>query len=166
QSAVLFADDIKRKLKSDFRGFDELEIWGDPSGDYPGEQIEDTAMDILRAKGIPVQSCDTNVFTMRREAVTAQLTRLTITGRPGMAVSPKARVFRKGMLGGYQYKRVQVVGDMRFHDKPNKNIYSHICEAGQYLFLGAGEGDALVIREIPNRVTHVNRHQKRIRRTA
>ena len=31
-------------------------------------------------------------------------------------------------------------GDERFHDVPNKNKYSHPCEAVQYLLLGGGEG--------------------------
>ncbi len=37
-------------------------------------------------------------------------------------------------------KRVQVGGDERYHDVPNKNRYSHPCEAVQYVMLGGGEG--------------------------
>ena len=37
-----------------------------------------------------------------------------------------------------------VVGDERFHDKPNKNRFSHPCEAAQYMMLGAGEGYTVV----------------------
>jgi len=69
-----------------------------------------------------------------------------IDGKPGLIVSPKCKVFRKGMAGGYCYKRIQVRGDEKYHDKPNKNIYSHIVEAGEYLVLGAGEGKALVTK--------------------
>jgi hypothetical protein len=33
-----------------------------------------------------------------------------------------------------------VSGQERFQDKPDKGRYSHVAEAGQYLFVGAGEG--------------------------
>jgi hypothetical protein len=48
------------------------------------------------------------------------------------------------MAGAYRYRRVQVTGDERFKDEPDKNGYSHPCEAGQYLMMGAGEGRAVV----------------------
>jgi len=67
-----------------------------------------------------------------------------IDGKPGLLVSPKCRITRKGMAGGYHYRRVQVVGEERFHNKPNKNRFSHPCEAGQYMMLGAGEGDSVI----------------------
>ena len=45
--------------------------------------------------------------------------------------------------GGYQYKRMEVSGE-RYADKPDKNMYSHIHDALQYMMLGAGEGRALL----------------------
>jgi hypothetical protein len=44
------------------------------------------------------------------------------------------------MRGGYAYKRLMVSGGDRYKDAPDKNIYSHICEALEYGLLGAGEG--------------------------
>ena len=75
--------------------------------------------------------------------VAASLSRM-IDGKPGFLISPKCKVTRKGMNGGYAYKRVQVAGDERFHDKPNKNRFSHPCEGGQYMMLGAGEGESVI----------------------
>ena len=69
-----------------------------------------------------------------------------IDGKPGLLISPKCRITRKGMAGGYAYKRLQVSGDERFHDKPDKNKYSHPCEAAQYMMLGAGEGRSVIPR--------------------
>ncbi len=55
---------------------------------------------------------------------------------------------RKGMAGAYHYKRVRVQGqDDRFRDVPDKNMYSHICDAAQYVMLGAGEGRAVLGKE-------------------
>jgi len=39
---------------------------------------------------------------------------------------------------------MSVTGEERFHDKPDKNIYSHIVEACEYGLVGAGEGDKLI----------------------
>ena len=37
----------------------------------------------------------------------------------------------------------------RFDDKPDKNMYSHIHDALQYLMLGAGEGRQLINNQKP-----------------
>ena len=54
----------------------------------------------------------------------------------------------KGFEGGYQYKRMEVSGE-RYADKPDKNMFSHIHDALQYLMLGAGEGRALMNSQKP-----------------
>ena len=51
------------------------------------------------------------------------------------------------MAGGYQFKRVQVTGDERYRDVPDKSPYSHVAEAAQYLLVGAGEARTLVRRD-------------------
>ena len=43
---------------------------------------------------------------------------------------------------------MQVSGE-RFDDKPEKNMYSHIHDALQYLMLGAGEGRQLISGQKP-----------------
>jgi hypothetical protein len=48
------------------------------------------------------------------------------------------------MAGGYRFRRVAVRGTERYADAPEKNLFSHPCEAGQYLMLGSGEGRSLV----------------------
>ncbi len=69
-----------------------------------------------------------------------------IDGQPGLLISPKCKILRKGMAGGYSYRRVQVAGDERYHDKPDKNRFSHPCEAAQYMMLGAGEGSSVILQ--------------------
>ena len=36
------------------------------------------------------------------------------------------------------------MGAERFKDKPDKNRYSHVVEAGEYALLGAGEGASII----------------------
>jgi hypothetical protein len=87
---------------------------------------------------------------LRREAVASTLTRL-VDGEPGLIIDPRCTIARKGMAGGYRYRRVQVTGAERFQDKPEKNHFSHVCEAGQYMLLGAGEGRSLVRMQFSGR---------------
>jgi hypothetical protein len=96
---------------------------------------------------VTAKPASTNDFVIRREAVAAPLGRL-IDGKPGLIIDPRCKMLRKGMAGAYSYKRVQVIGAERYQDKPDKGIYSHVCESLQYLVLGAGEGKEVVRKPI------------------
>ena len=74
------------------------------------------------------------------------MTRLTMLGEPGFLLDPKVKVLRKGLAGAYCYKRVQVSGDERFKDTPDKNEYSHVADALQYCLIGGGAGDSVRYR--------------------
>ena len=136
--AVRFAELLSERLHGRYGAF-KYEAWGDPAGSQRAQTDERTPFDILRGRGIDIRPAPSNDFDLRRESVAVALSRL-FDGKPGMLISPRCQTLRKGMGGGYCYKRVQVSGDERFHDKPDKNRFSHVCEAGQYLMLGAGEG--------------------------
>ena len=147
--AVRFGKMLAAEIQRLYPGF-EIRAFGDPAGDDRAQTDERTPIDILRNAGIPIQPATVNGskalgndFTIRREAVATPLSRL-IDGVPGLILSPTLKTTRKGMAGGYCYKRVQIAGDERFHDKPDKNRFSHPCEAGQYLMIGGGEGRAVI----------------------
>ncbi len=140
--AVRFAEVLGPILRNRYAGYD-VEIYGDPAGDDRAQTDETTPFQILQSREIPARPAPSNDPIIRREAVAMALTRM-VDGQPGLLISPKCRITRKGMAGGYAYKRIQVVGDERYHDKPNKNRFSHPCEAGQYMMLGAGEGESVI----------------------
>jgi len=119
-------------------GFIIETITGDPAGTGEAQTDENTPFKILQGVGIKAKPAPTNDFTMRREAVAGALGRL-IDGDAGLWIHPECAVTRRGMGGRYAYKRIQIAGDERFQDKPDKNMYSHPCEAGQYMLLGGGE---------------------------
>lgn len=137
-----FAELLGQELRGRF-GNHAAELWGDPAGAQRAQTDERTVFDILRAAGLPARPAPGNDFTLRREAVAAALSRL-VDGQPGLLVDPQCRVLRKGMAGAYRYRRVALAGEARYTDAPDKNRFSHVCEAAQYLMLGAGEGRALV----------------------
>lgn len=146
---VAFAGLLKAEIAQHYPGVKIHAITGDPAGDQrqggDSEEKIRTVFQILEANGVSSRPAHTNNFTKRREAVASALNRM-IDGAPGFLIHPQCKVTRKGMAGAYNYKRVQVAGDARFKDEPDKNSYSHPCEAGQYLMMGAGEGRALVAR--------------------
>lgn len=143
-----FGELLAREIRSRFAGFDLAAITGDPAGDTRGQGDERTAFDILRAAGIRAQPSPdaSNDFTRRREAVAHYLRRLD-GGQPAFIIDPSCRMLRKGMAGAYKFKRVQVIGAERYQDKPDKTIHSHVCEALQYMFLGAGEHRETIRRQ-------------------
>jgi len=139
-SAVLFAPELKLFLDREYPGFKFNIGWGDPSGDHKGQATEDTPLKILRAHGIPFVGTTTNNPLIRRASIVNPMRRLCMDGKPAFMVSPKAKMWRKGLAGGFCYKRKQIAGDERYHDEPDKNEYSHVCEAGEYALQGSGEG--------------------------
>lgn len=106
---------------------------GDPSGMSRKDTDEKTCFMELAELGIPCVPASSNNFTARREAVAKYLTRMT-DGNPGFLIDPKADMIRRGHRGRYQFNRVQVSGE-RYRDVPDKNEFSHPCEATQYAAL-------------------------------
>jgi len=108
-----------------------------------------------------------NVFTLRREAVVAPMTRL-IDGKPGLLVNRRCVKLRAGLAGKYCFRRISHNGDT-FRDAPDKNIYSHVSEALQYLCLGLGEGREILraptSRDIKPQVVTGTRYSHRVAQT-
>lgn len=138
-SAATFAPELKRYINETYRSFKFLPPWGDPAGDQGGQATDDTPFTILRAHGINAQPCHTNQPLIRRSALANPMLRNCMDGRPAFLMSPRCKTLRKGLSGGFCYKRI-AVGNERYHEKPDKNFFSHVCEAAEYGLLGAGEG--------------------------
>lgn len=161
---IRFAGELKLFLGEHFPGWKIRNITGDPAGDQrqAGDSEERTVFQLLEKEGIMAKPAFTNDFAIRTEAVSAPLRRM-IDGEPGFLIHPDCKITRKGMQGGYMFKRVAVAGDERFRDKPDKNRFSHPCEAGQYMMLGGGEHlnlmpkkEKVVVMPMPM-VNHFNR---------
>ena len=142
-SAAVFGPQLKLYLDATYPGC-ELEGWGDPAGDQKGQATDDTPILILNASGIPCAPTFTNRPVIRRAAVANPLTRLAMDGKPALLISPKCKTIRKGLNGGFCFRRVQVAGDARYMDEPDKNSYSHVVEGLEYGLLGAGEGHVAI----------------------
>lgn len=142
--AMAFGDEVARRLRSTYHT-SKVEGWGDPAGDQRSAIDErDTVFNILHAKGLPIDKAHTQDPIARREAVAKMLTSLGMTGKPRLVISPNCKYLRRGLRGGYCYRRLQVAGSERYVDKPEKNIYSHVTEALEYAMLGRGHGYDLI----------------------
>jgi len=139
---------LKPYILENLADFD-ITIYGDTHGNTGSQNDKKTPGDIFKALGIevkmPVMGCGP---TLRREALAAPLSRL-IDGQPGLLVDPSCKQIRKGLSSKFIYKRIQIIGDEKYHDKPDKNFWSHICEAAEHAMVGAGEGKALTRKNKP-----------------
>ena len=136
-----FSDLMKEKMAQYLPR--DFTIFGDPAGDHRAQTDESTPFQILKGRGINARPTHSNDVTLRLESVNATLQRM-IDGESGLLIDPKCVNIIKGFDGGYHYRRMQVSGE-RYEDKPNKNRFSHIHDALQYMMLGAGEGRKLTV---------------------
>jgi len=137
-----FARDIlKPFLAEKFPGY-RFQCVGDPTGVKRADSDEKTAFQILADEGFIAMPAITNEPKQRQEAVKRYLTKMVADGQPGFLVSPDAKYTRKGFLGGYHLRRVQVTGWDHYRDVPDKNEYSHAHDALQYVALFSTTAEA------------------------
>lgn len=122
-----------------------VRAWGDPSAAYGADRVNDEqdwleiVGDVL---GIRVDPAPTNNPTPRQDAVRLPLSRL-IDGKPGLLLCPSCQTLRDGFNAGYHYKKIRSGGVDLFSSDVEKNEYSHVHDALQYLLSGGGEDLAI-----------------------
>jgi len=134
---VRFAELLRAEIATRYANCD-VNIFGDPAGDFRAQTDESTPFQILRGAGLKARPTHSNDVALRLEAVSQPLQRM-VDGQSGMLVDFRCKELIKGFEGGYHYRRMQVSGE-RYEDKPAKDRFSHIHDALQYLMLGSGEG--------------------------
>ena len=134
---VRFTEVLRQEIATKYAQC-EVIIFGDPAGDFRAQTDESTPFQILRGAGLNARPAPSNDVMLRLESVSQPLMRM-VDGASGFLIDKRCRELIKGFEGGYQYRRIQVSGE-RYDDKPEKNHYSHIHDALQYLMLGSGEG--------------------------
>lgn len=106
----------------------------DPAGQQSAQTDEKTCQQILRKFDIiSYPAASSNAPTARREGLKYHLNRLT-GGEPAFLLSKECSLIREGLMGHFQYGRIQSSEvETRYHEKPLKNLHSHICEALEYI---------------------------------
>lgn len=109
---------------------------GDPSGNKGADTDEKSCFEVMGKFGMPCVGASTNNIQPRLDAVRHFCNRMAYRGQPALLVSPHCRTVKDGFINGYQFERVQVSGEARYRDKPEKKSkYSHPHDALQYLCL-------------------------------
>lgn len=122
------AQNVLLYVNSNYKGF-KISWTCDPS-------INEFDMAMLYKMGINVIKANTNDIEPRINAVSFFLNRLA-NGRPSYLISRNGcPVLRKGHLAKYCYRRVQIVGEEKYRDVPDKNHpHSDIHDCMQYICL-------------------------------
>lgn len=121
-------------LNSEFKEYGYISI-GDPS-DRPSDSTKQSCIQILDEAGIRTTKAITNDIVPRLDAVNQYLAKL-MDGHAAIIISKEeCPTLRKGFLGKYNYKRIQVIGEAKFRDIPDKtHPYSDIQDCLQYICL-------------------------------
>ena len=116
--------------------YSSLECYADPAGKARLDSDESSScIGILNELGLMTEPANTNLFAPRRNAVAEFLNKL-IEGSPGFLISDRCQILIKGFKGHYRHRRVEVIGEERYKNEPEKNnIYSHLQDALQYVAL-------------------------------
>lgn len=133
---------------------------GDPASDARSntDEEERSWLQILSATTrIKFRKASTNAFLPRIEGVRGLLTQL-VDGEPMMLVSPRCKTIRRGFNSGYRFPKKATESQPK--DRPEKNHWSHVHDAVQYLadLAGAVRG---VMGRAPNRNTAALQRQTR-----
>lgn len=106
-----------------------IRVTGDPAGNAGAQTDEKSCVDIFKQNRFGrVKFAYSNSPVHRTNATDHFLARRTEVGA-GYLISPQCAYLIRGMKGGYHYK-ISKAGISSV--EVNKNIFSHICEAGQY----------------------------------
>jgi hypothetical protein len=140
---VKFGEQVAQLVKQRYPRMQIEAITGDPAG-MARDARDETAFDILKvAAGLAAKPATTNELSVRIESVNS-LFRRNDRGVPSIQIHPECKTLRRACIDGYRYRKLKVIGE-RYSDEPDKNLYSHVAEALQYLVLGGGDAK-LVLR--------------------
>lgn len=145
-----FAQNLRAFIAERFPGY-RFQIWGDPAGDHMTEADDNSPFIMFRTEKMPIQKAPSNDPVVRIDAVRQVLDEM-VDGRPRFLLSPNCTLLKAAMNDGYKYAD-RNDSQMQARE-PIKNRFSHVADALQYLFLGAGEGRSLLHGDTPQpRVT-------------
>lgn len=142
-----FSDDCNRLLFERYNGIEISHGNCDPAAQYGGDsQTNDDLAWMMSVAGhmkIRIRPAWTNTPSIRQDAVRNRLTTMIDGRHPGLLISSRCKVLRRGFNNGYQFRRVQVSGRDEYRDEPRKNHESHVHDALQYDCLDDERGSVM-----------------------
>ena len=124
-----------------------LILTGDPAGVRKADTDDrDTFQEIYDCFGMEATPARSNALAPRLNSVESLLKKYLGKENYGMLVSPSCPMIIKGFRGEYRMRRLQVIGQERFTDKPEKNLVSHGHDALQYACMAVEDALTLTSR--------------------
>ncbi len=134
---------VKRVLNARYDGYSVSQATGDPSGTAMAQTQDETPFDLFALRsGLTGLPAHTNDFEVRVATLDNLLTKI-VDGQPAIMIDRSCHSLIGGLSGEYQFRRIQVAGSDRYHDKPDKGPTSHVVESLHYCLMGAGESEVL-----------------------
>jgi hypothetical protein len=123
-----------RLYSQKYAGYRSIVV-GDPAGVAKSTIAEETSFDALKRLGFTAFPAPTNDIDARLRAVEALLGR-QISGGPALCISAKGCPWLvRAMSGGYRFSRAKQGGLRATPEKLDKEGFSHLADALQYLAL-------------------------------
>jgi hypothetical protein len=124
-----FSDEVLDHSARNYPGFEFHDV-GDPAG-RDASQVNETqsCFKTLHAKNILIEP-GIQTLAIRLDSVRRPL-RTLVDGRPQFVLHPRCKKLRRGMMGGYHFRRMRLTGE-RYTTAPEKDQYSHPCDALGY----------------------------------
>ena len=134
---------VKPFIMANYPGI-ELVVTGDPAGVKRSDTDERNTFQELDEAGLTAFPAFSNSYAARFNAVETLLMRYLGkregSDSYGILVSPECKMIHKGFLGGYRMRRLQVVGQERYTDRPEKNEIANLHDALQYASMATESG--------------------------
>jgi len=141
---TLVREIVKPFILSTYPGA-RLILTGDPAGVRASDTDDrNTFQEISEAFGMPATPARSNALSPRLNSVESFLKKFIGGNRFGMSISPSCPMIIKGFRGEYRMRRLQIVGQERYTDKPEKNLVSHGHDALQYACMSVEDALTLV----------------------
>lgn len=141
-SAEQFIEEVLRPKLTNLYGWPLIPHinFGDPAGMNKNEVVNRSAIETFndyRISTQPAPNTNGNDPVIRIDNVSGLLRR-GYKGKAAVQISSKCEMLIKGFRGHYKYRKLRTSddGDERYTDVPEKNEYSHIHDAFQYLCMG------------------------------
>jgi len=129
-----FVTNYLRPIIKNFFPNNPLIFIGDPAGSRRADSDESSAFKVLKeafgSDGAKVRSAYTNDPDVRIQATEQMLCQYP-EGDPLMLIDPSCKRYIEGLRSKYRYPKLRQSGN--FADRPEKNDWGHLIEAGQYL---------------------------------
>jgi hypothetical protein len=136
---TFLSENVKPFMQSKYAGL-PLRVIGDPAGKTRSDTDSNNALKEAKLQKIIIHPAYSNTWDSRYGAVNRLLIGSPIDGKGRYQLNPRCKILHKGFLGEYRLARVQVTGQERYKDQPEKNKASHLHDALQYAAMGTERG--------------------------